>query len=388
MLQVSPTMNMDSSPSIYLNRFFQVKPVNKLSQQLLVEWTANCHQQAERLNPATVVDQKGLSTLKKLFERYAVKENQILQRYFECHDVFKPSLAESEIYLVNEHVQSGVDILARTQFFAKRAKEVFKQVYLSENKPDHLIHVTCTGYISPSAAQVLVADPQWNKTTAVTHAYHMGCYAALPAIRIASAVVHQNNHLVDIVHTEMCGLHMNPLAQTPEQTIVQTLFADGHMKYSVSQEKAPQGKNLRVVAIHEKVLPDSGQDMSWTPAAWGMQMNLSREVPTKIKGELKSFFNELLNKCAISYTDAMKSVFAIHPGGPKIIDSVQEVLELSDEQTKHSKKILFERGNMSSATLPHVWEEILNDNPAGGTKVISFAFGPGLTLFGSVFEVC
>lgn len=84
----------------------------------------------------------------------------------------------------------------------------------------------------------------------------------------------------------------------------------------------------------------------------------------------------------------MKSIFAIHPGGPKIIDSVQEVLELSNDQVVESKKVLFERGNMSSATLPHVWSEILNNNYPVGTKVISYAFGPGLTLFGSVFEVC
>ena len=79
--------------------------------------------------------------------------------------------------------------------------------------------------------------------------------------------------------------------------------------------------------------------------------------------------------------------FAIHPGGPKIIDAVQEALELSDKQTQESKKILFERGNMSSATLPHVWNEMLNSDIPKGTKIISLAFGPGLTLFGSVFEL-
>ena len=43
---------------------------------------------------------------------------------------------------------------------------------------------------------------------------------------------------------------------------------------------------------------------------------------------------------------------------------------------------------MSSATLPHVWQEILNKNYSIGTKIISYAFGPGLTLFGAVFEIC
>jgi predicted naringenin-chalcone synthase len=128
--------------------------------------------------------------------------------------------------------------------------------------------------------------------------------------------------------------------------------------------------------------------MSWIPAPWGMQMNLSREVPEKIKTVLKEFSEELFSKSGLTTTEALKSIFAIHPGGPKIIDAVQQTLELSDNQVSESKKILFTRGNMSSATLPHVWNEILENNYPVGTNIVSYAFGPGLTMFGSVFEVC
>jgi predicted naringenin-chalcone synthase len=145
---------------------------------------------------------------------------------------------------------------------------------------------------------------------------------------------------------------------------------------------------LRVISILEKIVSDYVGDMSWIPAPWGMQMNLSREVPGKIKPELKSFLVALCEKAKLSQMDIKDAVFAVHPGGPKIIDSVQEVLELTEDQIKESRKILFERGNMSSATLPHIWNEILEGNYPVGTKVISFAFGPGLTIFGSIFEVC
>jgi predicted naringenin-chalcone synthase len=80
-------------------------------------------------------------------------------------------------------------------------------------------------------------------------------------------------------------------------------------------------------------------------------------------------------------------MFAIHPGGPKIIETVKEALELAENQITESQKILFERGNMSSATLPHIWQLILEKEYPPGTKVVSFAFGPGLTVFGAVFEV-
>lgn len=380
--------------SCYLNRFQVEKPKNVVAQSDLLAWIIKCHQLAESKKSQS--DQMDLALIEKLFERYAVKPNQISQRYLESDDILSLDFEKNKIYQITVQQNNGSNILERALFFSDRAYDIFKKFYnvtQEDTRPDHILHVTCTGYVSPSAPQKIVTEPLWHQSTSITHAYHMGCYAALPAIRLAQSLVVANaekqpNFTADIVHNEMCGLHMNSLAHNPEQIIVQTLFADGHIKYTASINKQPERKNLKLIALTEKVVPDSQIDMSWTPAPWGMQMNLSREVPAKIKSELKMFTQELFKKANLSFEEGLKSVFAIHPGGPKIIDSVQEILELKDDQIVESRKILFERGNMSSATLPHVWNEILEKNYSPGTKVVSYAFGPGLTLFGSVFEVC
>lgn len=385
--------------SVFLDQFQIIKPKNRIKQDDLLKWIIKCHQFAEKNNFTNQAEFNSNSTsielIEKLFHRYAVKSNLISERFLESNDIHSLNFSENEIYKMNDQQKNGADIQQRAQFFSHRAFEIFQQFYFDAKatKPDHLIHVTCTGYISPSAAQRIVTESVWQKPTDITHAYHMGCYAAMPAVRLAKSLVQSEslahvNFKTDIVHNEMCGLHMNPLAQTPEQMVVQTLFADGHVKYSAVSENNTVGKSLKIVTLLEKVVPGSEQDMSWIPAPWGMQMNLSREVPEKIKLCLKEFSVELFKKANITYKDAMSSIFAIHPGGPKIIDSVQESLELHPGQIVESKKILFERGNMSSATLPHVWSEILENNYPIGTTVISYAFGPGLTLFGAVFEVC
>jgi predicted naringenin-chalcone synthase len=382
--------------SIYLNQFKIVKPKNGVAQDDLLKWITKCHQTAEITSGSgSAEDKSSTELIEKLFLRYGVKSSQIAKRYLECGNISEQGFDAAEIYAITKAQTGGADISKRADFFSKRAYEVFNKFYdvtHTENRPDHLIHVTCTGYVSPSAAQRIVTEQNWQHSTAITHAYHMGCYAAMPAVRLAKSLVVSETlqgeaFTTDIVHTEMCGLHMNPLMQTPEQMVVQTLFADGHIKYTATNELQPAGKNLKIIALYEKLIPDSQQDMSWIPAPWGMQMNLSREVPAKIKLELKKFSDELFEKAGLSLSQAMDSVFAIHPGGPKIIDSVQQVLELRDDQISESKNVLLNRGNMSSATLPHVWSEILSKGYPVGTKVISYAFGPGLTLFGSVFEV-
>jgi len=378
--------------SVYLNDFKTVDPKNCYSQVDLLNWIIKCHQTAELNINSTRISS---DSVEKLFQRYAVKPEQISQRYIVCSDIKSDSFSDNEIYQLNHQVFHGVDIQKRAHFFSKRALEVFHEFYDSSltSKPDHLIHVTCTGYVSPSAAQRIVTDKSWDRSTDITHAYHMGCYAALPAVRIARSLIQsesiQNEQFkTDIVHNEMCGLHMNPLAQTPEQMVVQTLFADGHVKYSATTNLNTEEGNLKILALHEKIVPDTEFDMSWMPAPWGMQMNLSREVPQKIKSQLKSFSDELFKKANLDLTEALGSVFAVHPGGPKIIKAVQECLELEDSQIRESTQVLYERGNMSSATLPHVWDLILKNQYPDGTKIVSYAFGPGLSLFGSVFEVC
>jgi predicted naringenin-chalcone synthase len=86
--------------------------------------------------------------------------------------------------------------------------------------------------------------------------------------------------------------------------------------------------------------------------------------------------------------DTKRAGFAIQSGRPKIIDSEQEALELDDLQVVHTQGVLRERGNMPSATLPYVWAQTVNDKLPIGTTITNYAFGPGLTLFGAVFQVC
>lgn len=357
-------------PQVFLHSFETVLPRYEMPQEVLVNWTLKAHAEA---SPSGV-------PRPDLLKRFALSEKHIEKRRFECPDVDE-NWKEHRIYRVSADTPKGVCLLERNQFFSERALEVFQGFYGRGEVPDHLIHVTCTGYVSPSPAQSFFSEKKSHPD--ITHAYHMGCYAALPAVRMARAFAHTKKK-TDIVHTEMCSLHMNPHDHSPEQMVVQTLFADGHVKYSVDQER----KGFRVVGIKEKIIPDSIHDMTWVPASHGMSMTLSKNVPQKIKAGLRTFVQELSEECGLKMEDILKkAVFAVHPGGPKIIDAVKEHLELCEEQVCVSRKVLRERGNMSSATLPHVWKEILEEGVEAGTPVVSLAFGPGLTLFGGIFEV-
>lgn len=357
-------------------------PAHGLEQRQILEWIKKAHIQAESLKSQPDTD----LPLERLVDRYAIKDNLIERRKFECDDLYNEKWEDNEVYRLDQEHPEGLGIEHRQMFFQRRANQVFDELFPPAiQPPHHLIHVTCTGYVAPSAAQMLISRRGWTNTE-VTHAYHMGCYASLPSIRLAQGLSVHSGESVTVVHTEMCSLHMNPASHDPEQVVMQTLFADGHMKYQVGA--LPTGEvGLEVVRIKERIVPETGLDMTWLPSSWGMRMSLSRDVPVKLKSVVRDFYTDLVRECGLDPDAILRSAdFAVHPGGPKIIDAVQEELQLSDEQLIASRKILRERGNMSSATLPHVWEELLR-TPVQGKYVVSLAFGPGLTIFGAIFKM-
>lgn len=285
------------------------------------------------------------------------------------------------------HGPRGAGTAARMERYAGLAAAAFERAYADDDAPPRdLLHVTCTGYASPSAAQRLVAARGWGAHARVTHAYHMGCYAALPALRLAAALVESTGARADLVHTELCSLHLDPSDHRLDQLVVQSLFADGIIRYALVPDAAG-APGLRLIAQHEVVVPDTAGAMTWTIGDHGMAMTLGREVPARIAGGLRGFVGELLARAGLPVAALAGAHFAIHPGGPRILDAVRDTLELDEAQLTASRAVLRAYGNMSSATLPHVWMRLAAD-PAvpRGARVVTFAFGPGLTMCGALLE--
>jgi predicted naringenin-chalcone synthase len=388
-----------------LHSFCIVRPLYSGTQEEALSWLAEAHIRAEethRLNNGNPpVDPSFAGMMPKLLRRYGCSPEKISTRGCELNDHLHTAWEKMEVYRLEEN-SKGANISVRSRAFARGARRTLDAMYWNEcNAPDDLIHVTCTGYISPSAAQLVVADKGWQQRTRVTHAYHMGCYAALPAIRIGSgflASTSHHAHRVDIAHTELCTLHLDPSDHSPEQLVVQSLFADGHIRYTLSHDSGPtsataqnkeQSSGYRILSLADELVADSAGDMRWSVSEWGFRMALTQDVPEKIGNSIPAFLVRLFSQAELDYNvEKENSIFAIHPGGPKIIEQVSDALGLRAEQSTASRKVLRNYGNMSSATLPHVWNEILESGAAKpGQLVVSLAFGPGLTICGGLFQV-
>jgi predicted naringenin-chalcone synthase len=353
---------------IYLTNFNSIRPPYESTQEKTLDWLVEAHTEAERRKSVGVnlPFSPFKDSIREQLWRVGCKPDRIASRGHVARDYTHYDWDQMEIPFAT--------LAVRMKHFEEHADLIFAKFYESESAPDDLIHTTCTGYLAPSGAQKLISNKNWSNTT-ITHAYHMGCYAAIPSIRMAKGLLLSDSakKRADIVHTEMCTLHVNPALHRLDALVSQSLFADGFIKYSMVAEAPKSG--FQVISHREEIIPTSTGAMTWNLADWGFEMSLAKEVPVLIARSLPRFIQRLgVEKNAI---------FAVHPGGPKILTNIQKILDLTSEQLHHSSDILLKFGNMSSATLPHIWKAVLEDESVpSGFPVVSLAFGPGLTLCG------
>ncbi|MBX2911423.1 MAG: type III polyketide synthase [Cyclobacteriaceae bacterium] len=253
-------------------------------------------------------------------------------------------------------------------------------------EPTHLIVVSCTGMFAPGLDVELVHSLQLRPAIQRTVINFMGCHAAFNAIRVAESFCCQNaNAKVLVVCAELCSLHFQK-ESTEDNKLANALFADGAAALLI--EPAARGNiNMQIGHSFCGLAGDSMDNMAWNIGNHGFEMKLSAYVPDIIKSGIKELANSLLAINQIKLSDI--SYFAIHPGGKKILEAIEGELGLSRNDNRFAYSVMRQYGNMSSPTVIFVLQALLATLSEGdhGKKVLSFGFGPGLTLEGLILTV-
>lgn len=263
---------------------------------------------------------------------------------------------------------------------------------LLDKRPDlkvtditHLVVVCCTGMYAPGLDIDLVKKIGLRSTIQRTCINFMGCYAAFNALKLANAFCLEKNTKVLIVCTELCSLHFQrPF--TDDNVLANALFADGSAAVLVESESDEKIK-LIPENFHSDLAVDGEREMAWTVGDLGFEMKLSSYVPDIIQRDIRQLTSSLLDRISKGL-DEIK-YFAIHPGGKKILQAIEEELGITKEQNAAAYGVLRKYGNMSSPTVLFVLHELFNQLSGDDDqeRILSFAFGPGLTLESMVLKI-
>lgn len=250
----------------------------------------------------------------------------------------------------------------------------------------HLIVVCCTGMYAPGLDIDLVNSLGLSSTIQRTAINFMGCHASFNALRIADALCRSDaGARVLIVCTELCSLHFQRTANE-DNLLANALFADGSAAVLV-ERTTDSALKLRLEEFHTDLAPEGLSDMAWTIGDMGFQMRLSSYVPDLIKKGIAGLAASLLKKIAASLSDIRH--FAIHPGGKKILQVIEGELKIDKAKNRAAYHVLRNYGNMSSPTVLFVLKEVVANlnGTDNGERILSFAFGPGLTLESMVLRI-
>ncbi|HWA33611.1 MAG TPA: type III polyketide synthase [Cyclobacteriaceae bacterium] len=257
---------------------------------------------------------------------------------------------------------------------------------LRKDSITHLIVVSCTGMYAPGLDIDLVKALGLNTNIERTSINFMGCYAAFNALKLADAACSANPaSKVLIVCTELCTIHFQK-ENSEDNVLANALFSDGAAAVLV-ESTSRSGLSLEMESFHCELATEGEHDMTWTVGNVGFEMRLSSYVPEFVRGGIKSLTRSLLGKIHRSLPEV--AYFAIHPGGKKILEAIERELGLTKEHNKYAYEVLRKFGNMSSATVLFVLKELSRDLTIAdnGKRILSCAFGPGLTLESMLLKV-
>ena len=294
----------------------------------------------------------------------------IEQRYSVCESFFGNELFD-EKGQASTGARNRVYSRESRKLAASVAERLFKdQPSLSPGDVTHVVYASCTGFCNPGPDYHLIFDLGLNSGV---HRYllgFMGCYAGIPALRLATQICEADEEaVVLVVCLELCTLHLR-IDSTHDSILANSLFADGAGAALVTGRGSGSAASFGDFAT--AILPEGEEDMHWEIGDQGFELTLSNRIPALVGKGVKTIMREADWNEAIDH-------WAIHPGGRGILDQAEKVLSLQPDQLSASRQVMQRFGNMAGATIFFVLEEVLKEGRPG-EGILTVAFGPGLTV--------
>jgi predicted naringenin-chalcone synthase len=238
----------------------------------------------------------------------------------------------------------------------------------------HLVTISCTGFQAPGTDLALIHRLALSPGVARTHVGFMGCHGALNGLRVARAFADADPAArVLLCATELCSLHFH-YGWDPQKMVANALFGDG----SAAVVGAAGGPDSawRLQASGSTVLPESADAMTWTIGDHGFTMTLSKQVPALIHRHLRPWLTGWLTGLGLDL--AAVGSWAVHPGGPRVLEVVEESLGLGRDALAASRAVFADYGNMSSPTVLFILERLMRQDAP--RPCVALGFGPGMTV--------
>jgi alkylresorcinol/alkylpyrone synthase len=236
--------------------------------------------------------------------------------------------------------------------------------------------VSVTGISSPSIDALLINRLGLSRNIRRVPVFGLGCVAGAAGIsRAADYVRAYPDQLAVVLSVELCSLTLQREDISMANLISSGLFGDGAAAVIVAGADC-ELPGVRILATRSVFYPDTEEMMGWDVSEKGFRIVLSREIPDLVRANLARDLDDFLAERGLTRADI--GSWALHTGGPKILEATADALGLKNGELDVSWDCLRRTGNLSSASVLVVLEEVMkNRRPAPGTIGLLAAMGPG-----------
>lgn len=339
-----------------------------------------CHRQTDIL--LFMQDIYRLTDPEKRKLKFLYEHSGIDSRYSVVPDFSMPATART--FIPRNTEESFPSLEQRMDIYNTEAVQLSQKAisdcvsgWIDPAEITHLITVSCTGMSAPGLDLQLMRSMQLPTDIFRTSVNFMGCYAAIHALKLAKMICDSTPLAnVVIVATELCTLHFQE-AFTEDNAASSLLFADGAAAVLVSN-RITTGRGLQLQGFYADVAQKGEADMAWQLSSKGFLMTLSGYIPQLISEDIDRLLSSALQHTGVKREEITH--WCIHPGGKRILDLVQQQLQLPADALCDARTVLSRYGNMSSPTVLFVLKEIMDKLNGEPANIIGMAFGPGLTM--------
>lgn len=251
-----------------------------------------------------------------------------------------------------------------------------KQAAISVNQIGAIFFVSVTGVVSPSIDARLVNRMGLSRNIKRNPIFGLGCVAGAAGLaRCADYVRAYPDQVAVLLSVELCSLTWQRNDLSVANLISAGLFGDGAAAVLVAGENVPLA-GPKIIANHQVFYPGTQDVMGWDISERGFKIVLSPDVPRVVRENLGRDVDAFLDQNGLVRADI--GSWIMHTGGPKVLEASAEALGLCNGELDASWKALRRVGNLSSASVLVVLDDIMKQQrPKPGTRSILAAMGPG-----------
>ncbi len=300
----------------------------------------------------------------KIFEGAGVDRRYSIM---DAHEVFFHSTFEER----NAIYVEGMKLLGKQSL-----EKALKKAAWKAQDIDYIITVSCTGIMIPSIDAYLINELDMKQNVVRLPVTEMGCAAGI------SGMIYAYNFLKANPGKRAAVLALeSPTAtfQLEDYSMVNivsaAIFGDGAACVLLSSEENAKGPRIVNEAMYH--FYNATHMMGFKMVNTGLQMILDKDVPQQIAQHFDAIIHPFLDESGKTIADVDHLIF--HPGGKKIVQTVEDLFSGLGKNIEDTKEVLKLYGNMSSATVIYVLERFLEKDIPNGELGLMLSFGPGFS---------